>query len=162
MNTGSNIILTVLFGGMGAWLFAGWFRTRNKISIYDKKWSASRILFIVAGVLSLATMYLYTSVLDFIRIGAMLLCIIAYMLTRDGIGDEGVSCNGSFYPWNVVRSYDFQEEKKSFYAVFSVWDKQSKKNGNYQANINFDLKDEEAVKELLKKKIGKRYVRRKK
>lgn len=162
MNTSSNILLTVLFGGMAAWLYAGWFRTRDKITIYDKRWSASRILFIAAGVLALATAYLYTSRLDLIRITAMMLCILAYLITRDGIGEDGVSCNGSFYPWNVVRSYDFQQEKKGFYAVFSIWDKQSKKNGNYQANISFDLKDEEAVKELLKKKIGKRYVRRKK
>ena len=162
MNTMSNVVLIVMFGGMGAWLFTGWFRTRGKITIYDRRWTASRILFVVAGVMSFLTLAVKSTLLDYIRIVCMLFCIISYLLVRDGIGEEGVSCNGSFVPWQEVRGYDFQQDKKNFIAMFAVWDKASVKNGDYIMNVSFAQEDKEQVIAFLKKKIGKKYTRMKK
>ncbi len=159
MNQMSNYLLIVLFTGLAIWQGVGYFNTKGKITIYDKMWSGTRILFIVAAVLGALTLLVYTGLIEFIRIFTMLLCVVSYLLCRDGIGDEGVCVNGSFYPYGTVRGYDFQQEKKSFYAVFMVND--SSKKGNFSININFDLKDEEAVKALLKKRIGRKYVRMK-
>ncbi len=161
MNQMSNYILIVLFTGLAIWQGVGYFRTKGKITIYDKLWSGTRILFVAAAILGAATLLVYTGPIEFIRILSMLLCVVSYLLCRDGIGDEGVCVNGSFYPYGTVRAYDFQQEKKSFFAVFTVNEPGSSKNGNYNININFDLKDEEAVKALLKKRIGKKYTRMK-
>ncbi len=162
MNTASNIILIVMFGGMGIWLATGYFRTKGKITIYDKKWTPGRILFIAAGVLSLMTLAVYSEMIDYIRIFCMLFCIVSYVLLRDGIGEEGACSNGSFVSWKEIRGYDYRSEKNSFNVVFSVWDKNSSKSGDYTMNIAFAKEDEEAVRALLKKKAGKKFMRMKK
>ncbi len=162
MNLASNIVLIAMFGGMGIWLFTGWLRTKGKITIYDRRWTAGRILFVAAGVVSLMTLFVYAEPIDYVRIICMLFCIISYILVRDGVGEEGVSCNGSFVPWQEVRGYDFQEEKKGFTTLFAIWDKASSKSGDYIMNVTFAKEDEEKVRAFLKKKIGKKYTRMKK
>ena len=55
MNEASNIVIILIFGGLGTWLLTGYLKTKKQITIKDKSWNFSRIIFAVAGVMSIVT-----------------------------------------------------------------------------------------------------------
>ena len=163
MDTSSNILLTVLFGGLGVWMLMGYFRCVRKLKYKDKMWTASRILFAVAGVLSLMSIFMYRSPLDFVRFAAMTMCIIAFLILRDGIGEEGIGSMGRLTPWKDVKAYDYAVYKKKVSVFFICEDKDAKKKkGEYTVAINFDAKDEKEITDYLNQKAGKKHIRMKK
>ncbi len=161
MDQYSNSIISVVFGVLAIWLFRGVYTTRGKMVIKDRQWTVQRIIFIVAGVMILLTGLLYTSLLDWLRLIIMLLCIVAFLLSRDGIGHQGVCSTGRYIPYTEIRNYDYDEKKNKFVVYFTAMDK-GKNANDYNLSIDFDLKDAEAVKKLLKTHIGKKYIRMKK
>lgn len=158
METTSNMILTAIFGGLAIWLLIGVVKTWGKTKYKDRTWTASRILFVVAAAMLVLTAFAYNDVWDIIRMAVMGAAIVAYLLMRDGIGEEGICTMGSFVPWSQVKSYDYQKRKKNFEVYFELPDKKE----DYRATVAFDAKDEEEIKAFLKAKIGRKYRRMRK
>jgi len=161
MDNVANWILTAVFGALGIWLLTEYIRTNGKIRIADRRWTASRILFAIAGLMAIATVFIYNTVLDYIRLGVMGLCIAVFLMMHDGVGDEGVVAYGHFTPWNEIRAYDFREGKKKFDIFFTALDRDSKKGGDYSIQVAFANSQAEEVKKLLSEHIGKKYRRMK-
>ncbi len=163
MDTSSNLLLTALFGGLGIWMLMGYFRCVKNLKYKDRMWTASRILFAAAGVLSLLSIVVYRSALDFVRFAAMTMCIIAFLILRDGIGEEGIGSMGRLTPWKDVKAYDCAVYKKNFRVFFVCEDKDAKKKkGEYTVAVNFDAKDEKEITDYLNQKAGKKHIRMKK
>ena len=161
MDQYSNIILAVIFGAIGIWLWIGFFKTRNLI-YKDRMWNISRILFLAIGILCIPSMFVYSSALDWVRLIAMLVCIAAFLLLRDGIGEKGAASLGRMYDWKEIRAYDYKRDGKDFKLYLVVEDGKSKSKDDFNIIIKFDPKDEEAIKAYLKEKIGKKYTRMRK
>ena len=153
----SNLILIVVFGVMAAWLLTGAWRTRNLI-YKDKLWSVYRILFVIAGGLCLLTGFLYTDLLDIIRLALMTLCVIGFILQRDGIGEEGIAVMGRIIKYEDIRSYDYGDYKKNSFRVYVV--QESDPETKVILTLPQDQKEE--VIAFLKQKMGKKYTRMKK
>lgn len=158
MDTISNIVLSVLFGGIAVWLFYGYFKTKDLV-IKDKRWNASRVLFAVAGVLCILSGFVYSSVLDWIRLICMMLAVVAFLLLRDGLNETGVCSMGSLTTYKEVKHYDYQMFPKKFKLYITAVDS---KGGDYNVTLNFDPKDSNRVISYMKEQCGKKYTRMKK
>lgn len=161
MSNISNFIILAIFVGMAFFMTKGYISTKGKVVIRDRKWSANRILFAIAGVLALSTAFVYQNIWDIVRLVVMLIAIVMYLLTRDGIGEEGIVSFGRFTAWEDVRAYDYKKNKKTFDVFFVLKDSKSNEE-NYTVIVNFDLNKEEEVVAYLKEKIGRKYTRMKK
>ncbi len=161
MNETSNLIIILIFGGLGAWLMVGYLKTRKEIKIKDKSWNFSRIIFAVAGVMSLITIIFCQTVLDVIRLIATEFCIVMFLLQRDGIGDNGIVSLGQFFSYKDVKAYDVQDSGKKVNCLFMVEEKGKKKNSEYTVQLVFSKSQHIEVKDLLKTQIGKKYRRMK-
>ncbi|MBR3202361.1 MAG: hypothetical protein IKF60_02110 [Solobacterium sp.] len=157
MDQFSNIILTAIFAALAVWLFYGYVRTRGLI-YKDKLWSWSRIFFLVAGAVTLLSAFVYTSVLDWIRLGSMLLCVVGFFLTRDGIREDGFAISGRFYPFANVHSYDYGNYKDQF-RIYFVMEGESFDAPNI---LTLPSKQKDEIIAFLKNKMGKKYTRMKK
>ncbi len=156
MDNFSNIILTVMFGGIAVWLGYGAYRTRNLV-FRDKLWSVSRILFLAAGILCVLTAFVFSSLLDWIRLLMMTLCVIGFLMLRDGIGEEGIAVMGRMTKYSDIRAYDYGDYKKQFRVYFSTGE--SADSPNYVA---LDPNQKTEIIAYLKEKMGKKYTRMKK
>ena len=156
MEQTSNIILSVIFAAMAAWLFYGVSKTRNLI-YKDKLWNTYRILFAIAGGLCLLTGFLYTSVLDLVRLGLMTLCVIGFLLLRDGISDTGIAVMGRVTPFDTIRSYDYGDYKKDF-RVYAI----TEDDPDTKVILALPQDQKQEVIAFLKQKMGKKYTRMKK
>ena len=100
MNTTLNIAMIVAFTFLGGWMFVRYFHTRDKLIVQDKTWNFMRISFGMIEVLAVASLLAGgNSILDYIRIAVMVLACTAYMIVRDGLGEEGLVHNGKVTPW---------------------------------------------------------------
>ncbi len=161
MSEMSNLIILVIFAGMAFFMGKGYFSCRKKVVIKDRMWSANRVLFAIAGLMSFMTLFMYQTVMDGIRLAIMMVAIVLYLLTRDGIGEEGIVSFGRFSSWSEVRNYDYKQGKKTF-DVYLVMKDQKASDENYTVVIHFDPKQEKEVVAYLKDKIGRKYTRLKK
>ena len=152
----SNIVLTIMFSAIAIWLFYGYSKTRNLI-FKDKLWNTYRVLFAIAGGLCLLTGFLYTSVWDLIRLVLMTLCVIGFLLLRDGNSDTGIAVMGRVTPFDMIRSYDYGDYKDSF-RVYAVTEDDP--DTKVVLTLPKDQKDE--VIAFLKQKMGKKYTRMRK
>ena len=146
MSNFSNVLLLAVFAGMAVWMVMGYVRTHNKVKIKDYMWTGNRIIFAIAGVLALTTAFMYTSVWDYLRLIAMMIAIVMFLLMRDGIGDEGIVSMGRFTPYEDVKAYDFQVKKKRFEVYFTCTDSKKEKPEYYNLMIDFRKEDEEEIK----------------
>jgi hypothetical protein len=155
MENFSSYLLIVMFTAIAVWLFYGYFKTRGLI-YKDKLWTVHRILFLAAGILCLVSVFVFTSVLEWIRLGLMFLCVIGFLLVRDGVGEKGIAVTGRLYPWDTIRAWDYGDYKKDEYRVYFV----SGEGDNIVLTMPVAQKDE--VIQYIKSKIGKKYTRMKK
>lgn len=162
MNVASNLVIIFMFVALGVWVGRGYLLTRNKIVIKDRLWNLSRILFLGAGVFSMFTLLTLHTPLDILRSVITLAVVVLFVFSRDGIGEEGICSFGRFFPYQDVVGYDYKENKKDFSAYFVLNDGKARKSNEYSLAIPFEKDQEEAVKALLKKHIGRKYVRMKK
>ena len=115
-------------------------------TVKDKSWNFSRIIFAVAGVMSIVTIIFCQTVLDFVRLFATEFCIIMFLLQRDGIGEEGVVSLGQFFSYKDVKAYDVHEAGKKTNCLFMVEEKGAKKTSEYTLELSFAAKDTEIIK----------------
>ncbi len=163
MNLTSNIALSLIFFLLALWMFRGVYRTYGKLKYKDHMWNASRILFLICGILISSTGFIYGTIYDFIRMICMLACIIGFLLLRDGIGEEGLYSMGRFIAWEDIRNYDYQITKKAFRLYVAAKGKGSKgREEEYQSSINLRADQAEEIKQYLKTLIGRKYTRMKK
>lgn len=159
MSNIANIITIIIFEMLGFYLLYTWSKNKNRITIKDRFWNTTRILFIVAGVLSIFSIIGYSSFFDILRVTATTFCIVMFVLQRDGIGNYGIISLGSSASYDDIKAYDVHEGTKKTVGIFIVED--HKKKGEYTMQITFDAKDTEAVKKFLKDHIGNKYRRMK-
>ncbi len=157
-----NIIMSLIFGGIGGWMMYGVIKTRKKLKYMDKLWTATRMLFTASGVLLLLTAFAFTDITDYIRLACMMLAVVAYLLLRDGIGEEGIASLGRWNDWSEVTGYDFKTEKDKLKLYFTVNEVKKNKKDDYNVQITLQAKDEAEVKAFLKQKIGRKYKRMRK
>ena len=118
-----NVAISVIFAVLSVIMLFRWNKWRGKVIIQDQQWSTVRILFLAIGVMSFIsflTTNQNTTYWDYIRIVMTIIAVTAYMTVRDGVGEEGLLSAGKFYPWNIVRSYDYEERKKVIAVYFTV------------------------------------------
>ncbi|MCR5795820.1 MAG: hypothetical protein K6G61_10810 [Solobacterium sp.] len=165
MNDYVNIVLIVGFGILSVLMFYRYFKNGSKVMIKDQQWSYIRILFLVIGVLSVISLVssANNSVLDYFRIGVMIVAVTSYMLMRDGVGEEGMVAGGRFYSWDIVRAYDWQEKKSTVAVFFTLDDPTDKKPDGYTTKeLDFAKDDKDVLLEFLKLNLGRKYTRMKK
>ena len=161
MTTISNYILTVLFLGLGIWLAIGFFRTHKYMKYKERMWSPSRILFAVAAVLAIFTLFVMRSTLDYIRAAATIFAIVMFFYQRNGLGETGVADLGKMVSWKEIKAYDYAKSEKKFTVYMTAVDEKHK-DETFNITQDFDLKYEEEIKALLKEQIGKKYRRMRK
>lgn len=157
MDNISNIVLTVMFSAIAVWLFWGYSKTRDMI-FKDELWTPSRILFLAAGILCMLSAFVFSSMLDWIRLTAMGLCVIAFILMRDGVGEDAFAVSGRRYPYDQVRAYDYGDYKKQFRVYFVP---EGRSNDEAIA-VNLRKQDKEEIIKFLKGRMGKKYTRMRK
>ena len=156
-----NYILTALFVAVIVYLLLGYVKAFGKVRITDRNWSVPRILFLVAFLLAFLMFFTAQNTYDIVRTVITIIALGLFFFLRDGIGEEGVVSLAHFTPWSQIRSYDYRQDKKAF-TVYFVEEKKSKSNTDYSLVMNFDRKDEEAVKKLLQEACPKKHIRFKK
>lgn len=163
MSNSTNIILSVIFGGLSVWMLKGLVRSRGRLKYKDRMWNASRILFLICGLLLMLSVLVYTTVLDFVRMALMILCVLLFLMERDGMGEEGVFSQGSLIPWDKIRAWDYEDKGRKFrvYFVFKTVDRKGR-SGDTMISVDFDIRQKEQVKAYLKEKAGKKYTRMRK
>lgn len=123
-------------------------------------------MFLVIGVMSFVSFLLTnqnTTLWDYLRICMTVIAVTAYMVVRDGVGEEGLLSAGKFYPWNIVRSYDFEERKNVIAVYFTVESQNEKKPDEYVTKeLDFSKEDQETLMKFLKLNLGRKYTRMKK
>lgn len=154
----AEIILSVLFCALAIHQFVGIYRTYQYITYFEMRWTVSRILFIICGVFALFSMFFVTHMASRIRLFFMMLCVIVFIYSRDGIGEDGIGASGKWYPWDRVKSYDYLSKGKKFYVHFVV----KKEKADRDVTIPFEQKREKEITAFLKEKVGKKHMRRKK
>ena len=158
MEQSSNILLTVIFFAIAAWLFYGYFKTRGLI-YKDRLWSGYRIFFLIAGIICALSALVYTTLWDWLRLGGMLLCVVAFFLQRDGIREDGFAVTGRLYPFAKLRAWDYGDYKKDLFRIYFMMENEDNDNGYV---LTMPLKQKDGIIQFLKGKIGKKYTRLKK
>jgi len=164
MNDYLNWILAGAFFAYSIFLIYNYIQYGNKIAIQDKQWNTFRTVFLVLGILSMVALTSSgNSASDMARIAATIICAAACMVSRDGIGEEGAGISGRFIQWGRVRSWDYEEEKKSFLLHLTVEPKNPKKKDDYMTKtLEFDLAQKELVLKFMRLNLGRKYTRMKK
>ena len=161
-----NVAISVIFAVLSVIMLFRWNKWRGKVIIQDQQWSTVRILFIAIGVMSFIsflTTNQNTTYWDYIRIVMTIIAVTAYMTVRDGVGEEGLLSAGKFYPWNIVRSYDYEERKKVIAVYFTVESQNEKKPDEYVTKeLDFSVEDKDTLMKFLKLNLGRKYTRMKK
>ena len=161
-----NVAISVIFAVLSVIMLFRWNKWRGKVIIQDQQWSTVRILFLAIGVMSFIsflTTNQNTTYWDYIRIVMTIIAVTAYMTVRDGVGEEGLLSAGKFYPWNIVRSYDYEERKKVIAVYFTVESQNEMKPDEYVTKeLDFSVEDKETLMKFLKLNLGRKYTRMKK
>ncbi|NLP21965.1 MAG: hypothetical protein GX368_04005 [Erysipelotrichaceae bacterium] len=155
-----NIVYISVFAFASIWTIFKLFKVNPNIIIETKFIKASTILFILAAVFSILTLFVNSGMMDYIRTFVMVIAIIIYLMLKEGLGNDGFYVNGHFTPYKDVIYYDYFEEKKKFNVVFKL--KDTKGEDQFNANLDFNLKDKEKVIKTLNKKMPKKQKRIKK
>lgn len=158
----SNLIMIVLFLGIGCWMAYNNVQANGKLEIYDNSFGLSKIIFVITGVLALATFFTSREVLDYVRNFCMLFCISMFLMQKDGIGPEGYATLGRYTKYDQISAYDYTEGAKRITVYFA---QKNKKTGEIEVNasgVSFPIEKANEVKAYLKEHIGKKYRRMKK
>lgn len=155
----SELILSLVFALLGVYLFYLDVTSGRRIEIKDRMWNTGRILFAVCCAMSVAAMFTAGDILTVIRLICMLFCMIAFLLNRDGLSQDGFVTMGRTTPWKEIRSYDYMTDRNRFTVVFMVQTDNGRRREN---SIPFELKQADEVKGFLEEKIAKKHLRMKK
>ncbi len=162
-----NLIMTAIFLGLTIMMLMRWGRSKGKVKIKERQWSMMRMVFLVFGILAIISIVLngnVNTIWDYMRLGSTLAAVTAYLVFRDGIGEEGVVVTGKFVPWNLIRAYDY-EDKKNYFAAYVTVEYRDKNGGSTDLDtkeINFEKNNKNAVLKVLKNNIGRKYTRMRK
>ncbi|SJZ73914.1 DUF5673 domain-containing protein [Anaerorhabdus furcosa] len=157
-----NLVLTGVFLAIAFWLSFKLVRMQKTVRIYGKFVTATRIMFFVALIFAIVTIFIYWgNIGEMIRSVIMCFAISMFIFLQDGITDDGFFLIGNYVSFNDVIDYDYKKEKNKFIVFFSYKDGKQK-SGNFQTEVVFDLKRADLVEKTLKEKIGKKYRRMKK
>lgn len=161
-----NIILIALFGTLAVVYFYRYFKNRGRIMIQDQQWSYIRILFLTLGVLSIVTLisqHNSMTFLDYCRVICMIVAVSGYMVVRDGVGETGMVAMGKFYPWHMVRAYDYKDAKNVVEVYFTVESTKKDKPDDYTTKeLDFSKADRDILMRFLEINLGRKYTRMKK
>lgn len=160
-----NYILIGTFSVLSVLMLIRYFKNKDKVFIQDQQWSYIRILFLVIGILSILSFVTLKdqTILDYIRLTVMVVAVTAYMIVRDGIGETGIVVGGKFYPWNIVRAYDYKDLDKVTEVYFTVESTDEKKPDQYSTKVlDFSKEDREVLLKFLELNHYRKYTRMKK
>ena len=158
----SSLILGLIFLALGIWITIGLVRTAGKLTIKDKFWNASRILFAIAGGLAILSFVTAQGWQDIFRAGTTTYAIVAYFFLRDGIGEKGYASMGSYTPWEDTLFYDYGVEGKKFCLYVNGRNDGETKVKDRLTIVSFDPKDKDKVIAFMKEHNGKKYRRMRK
>ena len=155
--------MIVVFGALAVLMFVRYFRVRGQIIIQDKTWNGIRIGFGFIEILALASIFMQGNTLwDYIRIVCMILASTAYMIARDGLGEDGLVHNGHVIPWNKVRAWDKNEKSSVIELFFTLEPTNEKKPDKYSTiEIDFDIKNKEQVDRFMNLNLKRKFTRMK-
>lgn len=163
MNDYLNVSITIVFAVLAVMMFVRYSRIRGKVLVADQQWSTIRIAFVAIAVLTFATMFSSeNSILDYCRIAATVFAVTAYMVCRDGVGEEGIVSAGKLFPWTEVRAWDY-EDRKNIVAIFLQVDSQNEKKPDQYSTkeLDFANKDKEVLMKFMKMNQSRKYTRMK-
>ncbi|MBW9211970.1 MULTISPECIES: DUF5673 domain-containing protein [Terrabacteria group] len=152
-----------VFGFLAVYMGYLNFRCASKVKIKDRQWTIIRTLVLVIALLSSLEFFAGFSVLLLIRYIVTLVACLIFFFSHDGVGNEGFVSGSYFYPYQDVKAYDVYKQAKRFTVIFIIQEENRKRKfEELTREVNFDLKNQKAVEQLLKEKIGKKYRRLKK
>lgn len=163
MGTYLNISISLIFAVLAVIMLLRWKSLRGKVLVADQQWSIIRISFLMIALLTFVTMFNQdNTVLDYVRIGATVCAVTAYMVCRDGVGEEGIVSASKLYPWKEVRSWDYEERKNIVAVFFQVESQNKKKPDQYSTKeLDFANSDKEILMKFLKMNQSRKYTRMK-
>ena len=165
MNDYLNITITIVFAILAVMMLVRWSKLRGKVMIQDQQWSTLRMVFLAFGILSFFTLFVNQStntLYDYLRIGATLAAVTAYMSCRDGVGGEGMISAGKLYPWTEVKAWDYEERAKVLAFYFQIDSQNEKKPDNYTTKeLDFAKDDKEAIMKFMNLNLSRKYTRMK-
>jgi hypothetical protein len=163
MNDYLNIGMAAAFTVLAVLMFYRYGKIRGKVMIGDQQLSGIRIAFIGIALLTFFTMFSSeNTTLDYVRIVATILAVTAYMVCRDGVGEEGVVSAGKMFPWSEIRAWDYEERKNAIAVYIQVDSQNEKKPDHYTTKeLDFSTKDKEVLLKFLKMNQGRKYTRMK-
>lgn len=161
-----NVAISVIFAILSVVMFLRWNKWKGKVIIQDQQWSTVRIMFLAIGLLSFVSFLMTnqnTTLWDYLRICTTIIAVTAYMMIRDGVGEEGLLSGGKFYKWNIVRSWDYEERKNVIAVYFTVESQNEKKPDEYVTKeLDFSKEDKDTVLKFLDLNLSRKYTRMKK
>ncbi|MDD6229352.1 DUF5673 domain-containing protein [Stecheria sp. CLA-KB-P133] len=158
-----NIIFIVGFGGLGIAMLVRYSRIRKQVIVQDKMWNGIRIGFGMIEILALVSLFsTNNTILDYLRVFAMVLACSGYMVVRDGMGENGLVHNGKLIPWQLVRAWDYEDTKKRYEVYYTIESTNPKKPDKYSTiEIDYDPANKEQVKKFLQVNLARKYTRMK-
>lgn len=157
-----SLVLLGIFLAIAIWLGLKLIRMKKMVTIYGKFLNLTKIMFIVALVFAVATIFLYwNNIGELIRSVVMIFAILMFILLQDGLCEDGFFYVGNYVSFEDVTDFDYKRDKEKFIVYFSYRDPKQK-SGNFSTEIVFPLKKGDEVEKALKDKIGKKYKRMKK
>lgn len=157
-----SLVLLGIFLAISIWLGLKLIRMKKLVVIYGKFLNLTKIMFLVALLFAIATIFLYlNNIGELIRSIIMIIAIIMFILLQDGLCDDGFFYVGNYVPFEDVNDFDYKRDKEKFIVYFTYRDPKQK-TGNFSTEIIFNLKKGDEIEKILKEKIGKKYKRIKK
>ena len=154
-----NVIISVVFFILGIIFLLRYMHGKGHVIIKEKSHQFLNGFLICMCFLSAAMLvinYQNNTILDYVRVAITLFLTFIFLMTHDGIGDEGIVFTGKLFPWNEIKAYDTEGIKKTFHVYFIVTNKDDVEKTK---DLAFDIVDEDDVKKMLEKHIHNKYRR---
>ena len=158
-----NFVLTVLFAAGALYMGKIVLNQRKQIKIACKYINAYRLFIMLCFLASVVILFMkFEDVLDLIRSILMTVMVGLFLCIQEGIGDEGLICNGTLIPYAAVSHYDYKKTDKELevYVVFREKVKDKTEESNF--TLKFKSLNSQDVLNLLERNLPKKYKRIKK
>ena len=166
MNDGLKIFSTVIFFLLAVLMAIRFLKTRGKIKVKDQQ---PKMMFylvdILVTLLVLSTIFTYktNTWLDYVRLAFTVLVIVLFYNVHDGVGDDGVSIQGTNYIWEDIKGWDYASSDKGTTLYFEMHGQKMDKNGKVAPKmINFTKENGEEALKMIKEHVQKKYKRMRK
>lgn len=166
MYENTKILVNLIFVAFAILFAIRLIKNKGKVTIKNQQ---PKVLLYLIGILVILIIlssiitYQTNTIMDYIRLGLVVIVITMFYLVHDGVGEDGASVNGVFFNWDDFNGWDYSKDEKGTTVYFMADSQKRDKNGKITPKVIFFNKEkgEEAIN-LLKNKVPKKYKRMRK